>query len=158
VCVCILALIISHAAILYCHLWPVWLYIIFLYYLTNGTNFGKNFIKMKCVWWFSVHVLSKTLLILRIIQWDIILNVHTSSCNIPVIVRYSANFNFFDKFLKNTPIWNFTKNLSSGSLVLPCRWTDWDGQTDMIQLVVAIHNSVSVPKKGQKGKKLDRVK
>jgi len=32
------ALGIQHAP--YCHLWPVWLYHIFLHYLANGTIFG----------------------------------------------------------------------------------------------------------------------
>jgi len=52
----------------------------------------------------------------------------------------------------------FYENLSSGSLVLPRRWTDWDGQADMIKLVVTFHNSVNIPKKGQMGQKLDCVK
>ena len=44
-CVCIFALAIRHAveifcAILYCHLWSVWLYHIFPHYLMNGTIFG----------------------------------------------------------------------------------------------------------------------
>ena len=87
-------------------------------------QFWKNFMKMKCMWWFSVHVLSKTFLILRRIQWDIIISVHTSSCNTPVIVRYSSNLNFLDKILKKYSNMKFYENMSSRSLDLLCRWTD----------------------------------
>jgi hypothetical protein len=34
-------------AILYCHLWPFWLYHIFSHYLINGTIFGKEIINHK---------------------------------------------------------------------------------------------------------------
>jgi hypothetical protein len=34
-------------AVLYCHLWPVWLYHIFPHYLTNGTIFVINFLNIK---------------------------------------------------------------------------------------------------------------
>jgi hypothetical protein len=47
------ALVIRHAkrsAVLYCHLWPVWLYHIFPHYLINGTIFWKKVIEHKmCV-------------------------------------------------------------------------------------------------------------
>jgi hypothetical protein len=43
-------------AVLYCDLWPVWLYHIFLHYLTNGKTFEKKMflnILVKCVLIFS---------------------------------------------------------------------------------------------------------
>ena len=77
----------SSCAILYCHLWTDWLYYIFLLYLINGTIFRKMLLKsIKCVFWFSLQLLSDTFLILKIIQ-------------------------------------QFHENLSSGSWVVPCRWT-----------------------------------
>jgi hypothetical protein len=33
--------------VLYCHLWPVWLYSIFPHYLINGTIFGKKIIEQN---------------------------------------------------------------------------------------------------------------
>ena len=66
---------------LYCHLWPVWLNHIFPHYLMNRTIFQKNLLYMKCVFWFSLQILSETFLILRRIQWDIITNVQRSSCS-----------------------------------------------------------------------------
>jgi hypothetical protein len=72
----------STCAILYCHLWPVWLYHIFPHYLITGKNFGKKLLKMKCVFWFSLRLLPETFLILRSIQRDIIINAHESSCKV----------------------------------------------------------------------------
>ena len=48
-------------------------------------DFLKNFLNIKLVFWFSLQLLSDTFLILRRIQWDII-NVHTSSCKVPVVL------------------------------------------------------------------------
>jgi hypothetical protein len=83
------ALVIQHAKrmrriILY--LWPVWLYHIFPHYLINGTIFGKMLLNIKCVFWFSLQLLSETFLIIRIIQPDIIINVHRSSCKVPLLL------------------------------------------------------------------------
>jgi hypothetical protein len=41
---------------------------------------------MKAVFTFSLQLLSETFLILRIIQHDIITNVHMSSCKVPIII------------------------------------------------------------------------
>jgi hypothetical protein len=46
------ALVIQHAkpcAVLYCHLWPAWLYHVFLHYLINDTIFGRNLSNIKYV-------------------------------------------------------------------------------------------------------------
>jgi hypothetical protein len=58
----------SACAVLYCHLWTVWLYHIFPHYLINGTILGKKLLNIKCVFWFSVQLLSETFLILRRIE------------------------------------------------------------------------------------------
>jgi hypothetical protein len=52
-------------------------------------SFMLSWLNIKCVFSFSLQLLSETLLILRRIQRDII-NVRTSSCKVPVItVRFS---------------------------------------------------------------------
>jgi hypothetical protein len=66
--------------------------------------------------WFSLRLVSEIFLILRRIQWDIIVNVHRYSCREPVIrVSLYWNLNFLDTFLKNAH-----ENPSSGSRVVPC--------------------------------------
>ena len=50
---------------------PLWLLHIFRHYLINGTIFEKKkLLNTKCVFWFSLQLLFKTLLILRRIQRD----------------------------------------------------------------------------------------
>jgi hypothetical protein len=73
-------------AVLYCNLWPVWLYHISPHYLINGTTFGNDLLNIKCVFWFFVQLLSEIFLILRRIQRYIIINIHRSSCKVPVIL------------------------------------------------------------------------
>ena len=72
-------------AILWRHLRPLWLSHIFRFHLINGTIFEKRkLLKVKCVFWFSLQLLSKTFLILRRIQRHIFINVKTSSSRVPV--------------------------------------------------------------------------
>ena len=40
----------SACAVLYCHLWPFWLYNIFAHYLINCTTSGKRVIEYKNVY------------------------------------------------------------------------------------------------------------
>ena len=68
----------------YC--WQIVLKLEFPHYLINGTIFGKKLLNTKRVFWFSVHLLSETCLILRRTEWDMIKNVYRSACNVPVIV------------------------------------------------------------------------
>jgi hypothetical protein len=79
----------SACAVLYCHLWAVWLYHIFPHYLIKGTIFEKKFIERKmCVLILST-VFSETFLILRRTNRDIVINVHRSSCKVSVnLVRF----------------------------------------------------------------------
>jgi hypothetical protein len=131
----------SACAVLYCHLWPVWLYHIFPHYLINGTIFEKKLLNTKCVFWFSLHLLSETFLIVRRINWDITINVHTPSCKVPLLL---SDFNdtwifstYFRKILK------FHENPSSGRRVVP-----W-GRTNMM-LIVAFRNFANAPKNCKK--------
>ena len=76
--------------------------------------------------------LSEKFLILRKIQWSVIINVHRSSCKVLVlfIICYS-HVNFLKDFQK---IFHFhiLWNTANGSWVVPCGQTDiWvDGETD----------------------------
>jgi len=72
------------------------------HYLIKGTIFRTNLLHIKCVLWFSLRPLSETFLILRRAGSVIIINLHKSSRKISVIlVRFSWNLNFLDRFLKS---------------------------------------------------------
>jgi len=85
----------SARAILHGHLWLVWLHHIFQHYLTYGTIVRKKLLNTKCLSGFSLQFLSKTLVILRIIQQDIIINVHGSSRTDPLFLSDSNGTRIF---------------------------------------------------------------
>ena len=98
---------------------------------------------MKCVFWFSLQRLSKTFLILRRIQRDIVINVRTSSwesngCSYRILIKLEFYWQIFEK--KN---WH---RISSKSV----QWepscsmridAHTNGQTDMIKIIVALRTA-----------------
>jgi hypothetical protein len=72
------------ACSLYCHVRPLCLFIIFTFYLINGTIFGKIFLNIKLILIFLQNFAN--FFILRRIQRDSILNELRSSCKVPVIL------------------------------------------------------------------------
>jgi len=66
----------------YCNLRPASLYNIFPHYLINGTILVQKLLNTKCVFWFSLQLLSETFLILRRIDRDMIKNVYWSSSEV----------------------------------------------------------------------------
>ena len=78
-------------------------------------TFGKKLLKVKCVFWISLQLLSGTFLVLRTIRQATTINVHRSSCVVPVVrVLFSGNLKFIDKFSKNIEIPNFMKSRPVG--------------------------------------------
>jgi hypothetical protein len=60
---------------------------------------------IKFMSWFSLQLLSETFLTLSRTERDININALVSSCKVPVIlVRFSWNFHFLYRFLKNSQI------------------------------------------------------
>jgi hypothetical protein len=111
----------SACAVLYCHLWPIWLYHIFPHYLINDTIFGKKLLNIKCVFWFSLQLLSETLPILKWIARDIIINLNRSSCqSCQILMKVEFSGQILEKFANI----KFHENLSSESRVVPCGRTD----------------------------------
>jgi hypothetical protein len=65
--------------------WPAPLCDIFSPYPTKGTILEKKLLNIKCVFRFSVQLVSETFFILRINERDMIKNVYWSSCKVPAI-------------------------------------------------------------------------
>ena len=62
VCICSLRQPACNADVPYCHLWHTWFYNILPNYLINAKIFKKWLLNMKCVFWFSLQLLSETFL------------------------------------------------------------------------------------------------
>jgi hypothetical protein len=114
----------STQAVLYSHLWPFWLCHIFTHYLINSMIFFKYVLNIKCVFWFSLLLLSETFLILRRI-WQDIINIHTSHVKYPLFLLDYFNeawifWQIFEKYSKYEISWKSVK----WSQVVPCRQMD----------------------------------
>ena len=105
ICVCILSFPAckSHfsAPHLRWYLCRVWFYYIFPHYLINGKIFGKAFRNMNRVLWFPQQSLYEKFVVLRRIQGDTIINVHTSLCKVPkLILDFNETWIFLTDFRK----------------------------------------------------------
>ena len=98
----------SACAVIYCHLWPVWLYHIFPHFLTNGTIFGKKkrVIEHKMRVMIFSTITSEIFFTVRRIEEDSVISAHRPSCEVPVIliriqwkIQFSRN-NFEKKIPK----------------------------------------------------------
>ena len=88
----------------------------FPHYPINGTILRKKLLNIKCVFRFSPQLLCETFLTLRRIQRDIIIIVHRSSCQVPVILaRIYGDLNFLGRFSKNAQISDLMKVRSVGA-------------------------------------------
>jgi hypothetical protein len=96
------------------------------------------------VFWFSLQLLSEKFLILTRTRWEIIINVHRSSCKVPVIlVRVLMK----DESAKSSNT-KFHENASGGSrTVPPCGQAHGrtDGRRDRNKVVVTVRNFVNAP-------------
>ena len=139
------ALVIQHAMCMshiYWYLCPLWL----SYFSTlphKRHDFGRKLLNTKCVFWFSVQPLSKTFLILRRIEQDIIVMCRGHNIKYQLFLSdFNQTWIFvtdFQKILKYQTSW------FSVHLELSCSmWTD--GKTEMTTLRVAFHSFLNVPK------------
>ena len=89
-------------------------------------------------------LLSEIFLILRRIKRDIVKNVDTFSCTVPVICnRYLQNLKFSDFILEKISNIKFNKYPSSANRMFSCRQAD--GQIDMTKLIIAFQNFAKAP-------------
>jgi hypothetical protein len=110
----------------YCNVWPVLLYLIFFTLSHEGKIFEKKkmLLNIKCVFWFSLQLLSETFLILRRTERGMIKNVYGSSCKMCIFL---SNFNetwIFCTDFRRMLKYQLHDNPSSGSRVVPCGRTD----------------------------------
>jgi hypothetical protein len=144
-CICSLRYPACNAHAPCCHLLPTPLYSIFPHYLMNGTIFEETLLNTKCVFWFSLHLLSEIFLILRRNERDSTKNIYWSSLwstrySCPILMKPEFSRQIFEKSSSIT----FHENPSSGSRVVPFGRTD--GRTDMTKLIVAFCNFANAPK------------
>ena len=138
----------------YCRLWSVWPYHIFLPYLINGTIFEKKkLLNIKCVFWFSPHLLPKTFPIKgelgeMLLKICIFLCVKCPLC----LPDFNENWISLKVFSKNTSI-KYHENTSNLDRIVPLGRTDrrtdrqTDRGTDMTKLIVVFRNFSNAPKK-----------
>ena len=128
---------------LYLYLWPLWLYHILPHYLINSSIFGKKtFLKLKCLFWFSLHLLSKQFVILRRTERDIIKVYVGLHVKCPLVLSYVNETWVFSKFSTNYKEPNFMKIHPMGAELFHA-----GGQTDMTKLIVTFRNSANASKK-----------
>jgi len=87
-CVCSLRYPACDAIAPFCRLSPAWLCRIFPRYLIHSMSF-EELLNVKCVFWFSLQLLSATFLILSRIERDMVKNVYWSSHKYPLFLSGS---------------------------------------------------------------------
>jgi hypothetical protein len=121
----------------YCHLLPVRLHHIFLRYLINGTIFWNKLFNIKCVFCFSLQILSEIFVILRRIQDIIVINLRRLHVKYPPFLSdFYKNLNFLDRFFKTLKYQISLKSVQWE----PSRVIRTNRHTDVTKLIVAFCN------------------
>ena len=121
---------------------------LFLYYLINGTIFGKKKVieHKMCISIFSIN-LSAIFLIKRRIDLGIIINVYRSSCRVTLLLsQVNKTSIFWTDFRKKQSKITFRESPSIESRIFPCGRTDRRGDTK--KLIVALRNFANAPNEG----------
>jgi len=83
----------------------------------------KNLLNMKCVFWFSLQLLSDTYFIRRRTEREIIKSVYWSVCEVPVTRQIVMKLEFSQQIKKKIQF-KFHENSSAESRVVPCGQID----------------------------------
>jgi hypothetical protein len=95
---------------------------------------------MKCVFSFSLQLLSETFLILRRTERDIIIKVQGIRVKCRIFLKLECSRQICEKYANI----KFPENPSYGGRDVPCRLTD--GRTDMTKLIVVFRNFANAAK------------
>jgi len=107
---------------------------------------GKKRLNIKRVLWLILQLVPETSLVLRRTDWDTVINVHTSSCKVSIILAgFQQNLNFLGGFSKNTQISNLIKICPVGAEFFHTN-AQVDRQTDFTKLILAFRNVANAPK------------
>ena len=108
-------------------------YSIFFHIISSMARFLKiKILKIKCVFWFSLQLLSETFLILGRTERDIIKNVYRCSHKVHVVLVWLMNVEFSHQAFEK----KFMKRHQVGAESF---------QADMMQVTVAFHKCMTAP-------------
>jgi hypothetical protein len=101
-------------------------------------DFRKKLLNTKCVFCFSVQLLSETFLIVnKNMARDITIKVQSCSCKVPLVSsQFDKTCNFLNRFFEKS---SYMKIRSVGAELFRADRHE-DGRTDMTQLIVAFRN------------------
>ena len=92
---------------------------IFLHIISQRSRFSKHILSTKCVFWFSLQLLSETFLVLRRIGRDIIINVYWCSVQYRYCCQHLMELLISQQVFEKCSNIRYHENPSSGSRGFP---------------------------------------
>ena len=124
------------------------LYKIFSLYLINVTIFEEKLLNIKCVFWFSLQLLSETFLIARGTERDMIkytyIYIHIVLHKYCLFLLDFNELDFYRQIFEKYSNIKFHENPSIDIRFVSCGLKDWD--TDVTKLRVAFRSFANKPK------------